>query len=571
MAGAYAYNPTVWLPLAAAILLAAVGLYSWHRRDVAGARWLAIGSFLGCLVPLGVVLEATAVLPAAKIAGQAFQAAFTLPSVAATTCFALDYASAGRWLTRRNLALVWTPAILGLLAIVITRGEVLGPARIAADGTVEREASGLGCIFLAYAIGLFVANTAAFLWLFARSPQHRWPVALVLAAQLAGRGAFVINFLSPDSPVPFDLVAGSTLLVYTVYAIALFGFRIFDPLPAARLAVLEQMHAGVVVFDAGWRVLSLNPAAARLLGTAAVSARGKGWDEVLPTGSPPPELLRESEPAGGESIDLPEMTQGSGDDAAHYAPNLSELRDFRGPLLGYLLLLRDVTAQRRAQTQIVQQQRALAVLEERERLARELHDSIGQVLAAAHLQAKSARRWLQQGQNAQVDETLALLADTTLEAETDVRDYLLGAKTMMSTERPFFPSLREYLLRFSRQYALPIELAVPSDLEGQGLPTAVEVQLFRIIQEALSNVRKHAQARCARVAFSQHGGQLEVAILDDGRGFDLDTVQMASYGLQAMAGRATAVGGNLTVLSEPRQGTQVLVRLPTRETREMNP
>ena len=430
MAGAYVYNPTVWLPLAAAILLAAVGLYSWHRRDVAGARWLAIGSFLGCLVPLGVVLEATAVPPAAKIAGQAFQAAFTLPSAAATTCFALDYASAGRWLTRRNLALVWTPAILGLLAIVITRGEVLGPARIAADGTVEREASGLSWIFLAYAIGLFVANTAAFLWLFARSPQHRWPVALVLAAQLAGRGAFAINFLSPDSPVPFDPVAGGTLLIYTVYAIALFGFRIFDPLPAARLAVLEQMHAGVVVFDAGWRVLSLNPAAARLLGIAAVSARGKGWDEVLPTGSLPPELLHESEPAGGESIDLPEMTQGSGDDAAHYAPNLSELRDFRGPLLGYLLLLRDVTASRAgADADCAAATRAGRAARSASAWRASCTTASARCSAAAHLQAKLGQASCSsQGQNAQADEMLAPLADTTLEAEADVRDYLLGRK-----------------------------------------------------------------------------------------------------------------------------------------------
>ena len=110
------------------------------------------------------------------------------------------------------------------------------------------------------------------------------------------------------------------------------------------------------------------------------------------------------------------------------------------------------------------------------------------------MQANSARRWLQQGEDDLAEQALSLLADTTLEAETDVRDYLLGAKTMMSAERPFFPSLREYLQRFSRQYALPVELTVPPELEAQGLPAAVEVQIFRIIQEALSNVRKHAEA-----------------------------------------------------------------------------
>jgi len=90
MSGAYTYTTAVWLPLVAGIFLAGIGLFSWRRRDVAGAAWLAAGSFIGCLLPLGVALEVAAVLPAVKIAWHSFRAALILLSVAATTCFVLD-------------------------------------------------------------------------------------------------------------------------------------------------------------------------------------------------------------------------------------------------------------------------------------------------------------------------------------------------------------------------------------------------------------------------------------------------------------------------------------------------
>ena len=183
------------------------------------------------------------------------------------------------------------------------------------------------------------------------------------------------------------------------------GFRIFDPLPAALAAALEQMHVGVVVFDAHWRVLSLNSAAEKVLGIAEHAARGRTWQQVTPPGVVLPNLpdagvAVSSAHLAGLAAELPELTIELDAEARHFEPVLTELRDFRGLSHGPPAPAAYVTEQRRAQAQIVQQQRSLAVLEERERLARELHDSLGQALGAVDLQANSARRWLQQGQNA---------------------------------------------------------------------------------------------------------------------------------------------------------------------------
>ena len=142
--------------------------------------------------------------------------------------------------------------------------------------------------------------------------------------------------------------------------------------------------------------------------------------------------------------------------------------------------------------EILEQERALATLRERERLARELHDGVTQLLAAAHLQVNTAKLLLTRGQETQLQTCLEALAVTTLQAEADLREYLLGVKSTNNGDRPLFAALRDYLGQFTRLYGIRVELTVPPILEEEGLPPAVEVQLVRIIQEALTNVRKHA-------------------------------------------------------------------------------
>ena len=233
-------------------------------------------------------------------------------------------------------------------------------------------------------------------------------------------------------------------------------------------------------------------------------------------------------------------------------------------MIGHVLMLQDVTEQRRSQARLLEQQQTLAVLQERERLARELHDSLGQVLAAAYLQAKTAHFLLDKGQTAQVGECLGLLAETTLAAEADVRYYLLGAKSVGSGDRPFSPRCATTCNNSPASPACPSSCYVPPQLEAQGFDRAVEVQLMRIIQEALANVRKHAHARRAQVVFSQAEAQVLLAIIDDGCGFDAaaSSALAQRYGLRAMHDRAAGFGGSLAVISSPGQGTRVVVQVP---------
>ena len=395
----------------------------------------------------------------------------------------------------------------------------------------------------------------------------------MLAAQLAGRGAFVINILFPDSPVPFDPVAGSTLLVYTVYAIALFGFRIFDPRPATRRAALEQMREGMVVFDPQWHVAGMNRAAKGVLGTPAASARGKGAAELLSVFG---DLSTRFTAATDDSFEA-RLRTGAGDRT--YEINASPLRDFRGLLIGRLLLLRDVTERKAAEAQIVEQQRSLAMLHEREQLARELHDGIGQVLGYAGLQLGVVHDCITDGQAAiaagqgadaaadliEAEKHVARLSGIVEEAHADVREYILNLRLAPSEERPFFATLQPYLDGFSQNYGIRTELSVGPGVDEHTVDRAAQRQLFRIIQEALSNVRKHAGRSRVHVTFEALDSVLRVQIQDDGCGFDPAQAARGGeshLGLHIMHERAGQIGGRLAVQSAPGAGTCVQLDLP---------
>ena len=192
MAGAYAYTPDIWPPLVAAIFLAAIGLYAWRRRAVPGGKPFVAMSAFSILILLGIAFEAAAVVPATKIAWYEFQFVLLIAGTTPVTCFVLDYAYPGRWLTRRNVFLLSIPPLLCLLMALINDSQLIWRRlEVGADGTVVLTYAPGGTLLVAYGLALFLLYTVIFLRLFIRSPQHRWPVALMLFAQVASRAAFL--------------------------------------------------------------------------------------------------------------------------------------------------------------------------------------------------------------------------------------------------------------------------------------------------------------------------------------------------------------------------------------------
>jgi PAS domain S-box-containing protein len=205
---------------------------------------------------------------------------------------------------------------------------------------------------------------------------------------------------------------------------------------------------------------------------------------------------------------------------------------------------------------------SLAIVEERQRIAREMHDSLAQTLGLLHMQLMR----LTDG-NASVDLVPALreMASITEHAYDDLRQSMFGLRTMVSRNLGWVPTLTEYLHEFSTGTGIDIALAAGGDVPPR-LPPVTEVQLIRIIQEALVNVLKHASATHATVRLDSEGGWIRVTVEDDGRGFAPETVRTTRpghFGLDTMRERAEAVGGKLEIDSAPGRGTRIIATLPT--------
>ena len=203
-----------------------------------------------------------------------------------------------------------------------------------------------------------------------------------------------------------------------------------------------------------------------------------------------------------------------------------------------------------------------AVLEERERLARELHDGLAQMLAYVNAQTLAIRALVTDGR---LDAAVVQLDEMELsakEAYTDVRSAILGLRV---GNDGFLPGVREYVRHFEQISETRAQLRIDPGVETLHIAPASEIQLVRIVEEALRNVRQHAQARRVEVRFSVADSVLRVEIADDGRGFRSERREPKGwprFGLQTMRERAGAIGATLDVITAPGEGTRVIVLVP---------
>lgn len=204
-----------------------------------------------------------------------------------------------------------------------------------------------------------------------------------------------------------------------------------------------------------------------------------------------------------------------------------------------------------------------AVVQERERIARELHDGVGQVLGYINTQTLAVRKLLDDRRLPEAMDELGSMQDVARALYGDVRESILGLRT--GPGEGLIKVLRGYLERYAEIAGLRVELDVPPEAEAARLPPSAEIQLIRVVQEALSNVRKHARARSVAVKIAVDGPRLRVQVHDDGRGFDpgeIPSMGWPRFGLQTMRERAESIGGEFIIEASPGTGTRLTVRVP---------
>ncbi|MEW6232020.1 MAG: histidine kinase [Chloroflexota bacterium] len=198
--------------------------------------------------------------------------------------------------------------------------------------------------------------------------------------------------------------------------------------------------------------------------------------------------------------------------------------------------------------------------EERRRIARELHDGVGPALASLNVRLRTARKLLERDQHltGQEIEELAELAQTNIQ---DIRRLIYDLRPAALDELGLVPALREYVTRYQEEQGLEVALSLPESDER--LPAPVETALFRIAQEALNNVVRHAQAHRVDVALGRDEAHVTLRIADDGQGFDPQASRSSMHlGLWSMRERVEQLGGRFEVESAPGRGTKLVVKIP---------
>jgi signal transduction histidine kinase len=202
------------------------------------------------------------------------------------------------------------------------------------------------------------------------------------------------------------------------------------------------------------------------------------------------------------------------------------------------------------------------IIQERQRMSREIHDGVAQTLSALRWQAQLLTRRLR-GMGIELEE-IKQLEILTEKARLDTRESIELLRGY--TDSGFMPNLRGYLKQLGQENNLVFHLDTENEKLRLGAPA--ELELMRICQEALSNVKQHAGASRVDIKVKSVDNHFEVSIADDGRGFDSlayyqgGMQHIKGHGLAVMKERAESIGGKLRVLSMPGKGTEVQVEIP---------
>ncbi|MCR8633237.1 sensor histidine kinase [Paenibacillus radicis (ex Xue et al. 2023)] len=209
--------------------------------------------------------------------------------------------------------------------------------------------------------------------------------------------------------------------------------------------------------------------------------------------------------------------------------------------------------------QLAQKAKYSAIVEERQRLARELHDAVSQQLFAISMTATAVGRTLDKDFD-KAQRQIHLIEEMASVAQSEMRALLLHLRPVHLEGKRLSEGLVELLQELTAKVPMEITWELAEDIQ---LPKGIEDHLFRIVQEAMSNALRHSKATKLEVKLLQPSvDSIRLLIRDDGVGFELDVKKHSSYGIVTMKERVNEIGGSLNLITAPGKGTRIDIRVP---------
>jgi PAS domain S-box-containing protein len=469
--------------------------------------------------------------------------------------FAALFSGRQSWVNGRNLALLAIQPVVMLLLLANTATHDLVrhyPPEAALDPDAVAEPGPLFWPHLVYSgvvmWGSLILMVAALL---RASRVYRRVSTILIVSLVVPYGINLLyNFdVGPFGRVdltPFLLIVSCLVLVWGLFRFRLLGIR-----PVARGLVFETISEAVVVLDPLHRVVDANPPAERLLGLSLADAVGRPLAELLPEAADA--VHRPNAAGNGLPQELVVTREGA---TRSYEPTVVPMADREGPPIGWLMVLRDVTDHHRALRslrQLDEQRRSLlervvtSQEEERRQVAGDIHDDAIQAMVAVTLQLQALGGRLRDPRS------------------TELRQLVFELRPPLLDEVGLAAAIAQYARRAGELAGFTVQV---TDESAGELPGELRVVAYRIVQEALANVRAHARAGRVAVRLEEVDDGVLARVSDDGIGFlpGLAERRPAGHlGLISMREQATMAGGWCRVASAPGMGTTVEAWIPRPE------
>ena len=562
----YQYIPYCWLLWLSASVTLFLGIFTMvRRRNAKGAVSFIVSMFLVTAWSSGNALEMLGTDFATKLFWADVQYIAYCYSPVFLLSLCMEYTGLDSWV--RNKKIFWLCLIPTIVLLLVWTDGSLGLVRsdmhLDYSGLFPVIAKKYGPVFYLHAAYSYVLDFLAWELLvsaafFKKSIYRKQAFSLLVGASLIIVPS-LIYVLKLIPSYRFDITPVFFGPAGLIAAWGLFRYRLFDIVPMAWATVLRVMDTGVMILDSQGRILDTNPAFEKIVGRNALEIVTKPIREVC---AEMPEFADVCCESGTSRF---EFSVWKGRSQKSYAAVFSPIFSDDGSQAGKLVILYDDTEKKLAREVLLRQQWQLAVNEEREKTARDLHDNLGQVLGFINLQAQGIRQELKISGVDTVTKRLDRLVEATQSAHSDLREYIRSIRDSAYSEKDFLTALRQNVSRFEDQTCLAVKLKIPSGFDGGTLSPNVRIQILGIVKEALNNIRKHAEAEHVEITLSLEQGNFRVAVTDDGNGFSEvrnPNGTKTKFGLDIMRERAAEIGGNLKIESSPGKGCRVVLNLP---------
>lgn len=348
----------------------------------------------------------------------------------------------------------------------------------------------------------------------------------------------------------FDFAPALLVCSATVYFIGVTKYKLFDLKLFARDVIIEEMPSGIIAVNNENIIMDFNNWIEVHFQIERKSQIGK---KAIKNN-----MISKALKMDDNTKESYTFTNG------HSIYNIVKYRLTRknDEYIGTVYVVNDITQMQNNTDKLMKQEKTIGIMQEREKIGRDLHDEIGQVFGYYNTKAQAVKTYLVNDEIDNAKKHLDELLEISFKGQRDIRSFVMQMRGISSQNLGFSAMLKQYIYSFTEQTAIAVDIWFDDDLPV-GFPNdKITIKILKIIKEALNNVRKHAGLSSVNIKFVKDSDSVVVLIADNGKGFDTAKRDDVSHqGLKIMKERAVEIGAAFNIRSETGIGTTIELKI----------